>query len=172
MKVSFTIWWSYKFRIKLKKRAEGKFNCITGNEHKRPQTTSKQPQTTTNHHQKYHNKNKTKQNFFEIQLFRFQLNSKTKALKKIGNNNKSTKYCVLAYFNQHLISIPQKIKGGFLKSLPYSLILGVDKFISRNRTFRACNFTCAPNRARKKWMVKSKVYVRSRNSKKHCFFSL
>ena len=41
---------------------------------------------------------------------------------------------------------------------------GVDKFLSRCPTFRAHNFTCRPDRARKKWVVKTKVFVQSRRN--------
>ena len=34
---------------------------------------------------------------------------------------------------------------------------GVDKFVSRHPNFWMRNFTCAPNRALKKWVLKTKV---------------
>ena len=40
----------------------------------------------------------------------------------------------------------------------------VDKFLSRHSTFRVRNFTCEPDQARKIWVIKTKVYVRSRHN--------
>ena len=46
-------------------------------------------------------------------------------------------------------------------------ISGVKKIISRSQTFRARNFTCAPARTCKIWVLKAKMYVQSRHNQKH-----
>ena len=52
-----------------------------------------------------------------------------------------------------------------------SSITGVDKFLSRHQTFRARNFTCAPNQARKKWVVKPKCMSNRDTTRNKTFFS-
>ena len=44
------------------------------------------------------------------------------------------------------------------------IITGVVKFLSKRLTFRVHNFTSAPDRACKEWVVKIKVFVRSRQN--------
>ena len=51
-----------------------------------------------------------------------------------------------------------------LKKQSLALQTGVDKFLSRSPIFRVRSFTCAPNRARKKWLLKTKVHVRLRHN--------
>ena len=49
-------------------------------------------------------------------------------------------------------------------SLQNLMMLEVNKFLSRRPTFWARNFTYGPDRAHKKWVVKTKVYDRSRHN--------
>ena len=54
-------------------------------------------------------------------------------------------------------------------SLGKKTFTGVHTFLSRRPTFRLHNFTCAPDRSRKRWVVKTKVFVQSRHNQKHFF---
>ena len=54
-------------------------------------------------------------------------------------------------------SVKNKASGGEVPS-------GVVRFLSKRPNFLARHFTCAPDRARKKWVLKTKMHTRSRHN--------
>ena len=56
--------------------------------------------------------------------------------------------------------------SGILVDVSFSnnLSSGVEKCLVRCPTFQECSFTCAPDRALKKWVVKTKMYVWSKDN--------